>query len=94
MDMLIEPGEVSVLVSPRSRGWSADELAQRLVDKIIEVADTAPPEIREQALEFQSRLMALCAYYLAEAQRSERTTLANKLRDAGLHDVARIVSRI
>jgi hypothetical protein len=38
--------------------------------------------------------MALCAYYLAEAQRSERTTLANKLRDAGLHDVARIVSRI
>lgn len=94
MDVLVEPGAVSVMVSPKSRGWGPDDLAHRMVSKIIDVADTAPAPIRDQALAFRSRLEALCAFYLAEAQRSERTTMANKLREVGLHDAARIVGRI
>lgn len=94
MDMLVQPGGVSVMVSPRGRGWSADDVAQRMVEKIIQVSDEAPQPIRDQALAYRTRLLSLCAFYLAEAQRSERTTMAGKLRDAGLHEAATLVGRI
>jgi len=88
-----QPGSVSVS-AVSGRGWTPDELAERLVDRIVSVADTAPQPIRDQALAFKARLLPLCAFYLAQAAQSDRTTLYNRLREAGFPDAAEAIRRI
>lgn len=72
-------GNVSVMTTS-NRGHSVEELTELLLRRIISVADTAPPAIRAQAVQFQDSLRILIAHYMTEAVRSERATLAGKLR--------------
>lgn len=90
---VMTPGNVMVATTS-NRGFTPEEIADRMVAKIIAVADTAPPPIKDQALAFKERLIPLCAFYLREAARSDRTTVSNKLRDAGFPDAADIIARI
>lgn len=72
-------GNVSVLTSDHG-GHSVDEISELLLRRIISVAETAPPAIRAQAVEFQDSLRALIRHYMAEAVRSDRLTMTTKLR--------------
>ena len=66
-----------------SRGWSADELAQRAADKIIFVGDQSHPVIQAQARAFKDRVKYVVAFYLKEAVEQDRATIAQRLREAG-----------
>lgn len=76
------------------RGLNVEELADMAMRKIIYVADTAPPELREQANQFKAQVRQLLVQYMQQAIRSDRTTLYNNLRGAGFPEVANIVLRI
>lgn len=76
------------------RGWTAEECAERFVDRLVEVSSEAPPGIREQAQAFKDAIRALAVHHMREAVRSDRTTLSNRLREAGLGDAAEIIGRL
>ena len=74
-----EVGNVTVMTTD-NRGHSVEEITELLLRRIISVADTAPPAIRAQAVEFQDSLRKLIHHYMAEAVKSDRITVAAKLR--------------
>jgi hypothetical protein len=85
----------SVLVETTSgRGFSPEEWTERLLNKIIHIADTAPPAIRDQAIAFRDSMRPAIVYYMKQAINSDRTTLTAKLKQAGHDDVADLIGRL
>ena len=76
------------------RGFTPDEVAQRCVDKLISVSDTAHPAIRDQARAYKLHMEKVVAYYMREAIRSDRTTVYNALVDAGHPELADAIRRL
>lgn len=76
------------------RGFTPEEIAARCADKIVGVADTAPPAIRDQAREYKRAVEAVVAHYMREAIRSDRTTVYNALVDAGHPELAAAIRRL
>jgi len=77
-----------------NRGFSPDEVAERCVEKLISVSDTAHPAIRDQAQAFQKHMEKVVAFYMREAIKSDRTTVYNALRDAGHPKLADAIRRL
>jgi hypothetical protein len=78
---MIEPLDVKIYATPGQRspaGWA--EIAVR---KVIEVADTAPPPIRDQAHAFRARIERVFSDYIRMALNEERTLLAQELETTG-----------
>lgn len=76
------------------RGLNVEELADMAMRKVIHVADTAAPALQDQARMFKENIRALLIAYMHQAIKSDRTTLYNKLRDAGNSEIADIILRI
>jgi len=76
------------------RGLNVEELADMAMRKLIHVADTAAPALREQAEQFKMQVRLLLIAYMHQAIKSDRTTLYNKLRDAGNAEIAEIILHI
>jgi hypothetical protein len=64
-------------------GFTSEELAERALDKIIQVGDQSHPLVREQALAFRNHIRGVLVFYMNEAVKFDRVTLAHKLREAG-----------
>ena len=77
-----------------NRGFTPEEIASRCTDKLISVADTASPVIRDQARAYKEHMEAVVAHYMREAIQSDRTTLYNVLKTQGHEDVAEIIRRL
>jgi hypothetical protein len=77
-----------------NRGFTPEEVAARCTDKIVAVAETAPPVIRDQARAYKNSVEAIVAHYMREAIRSDRTTVYNALVDAGHLDLAEAIRRL
>ena len=77
-----------------NRGFAPEEIAARCADKIISIADTAPPVLREQAIAFKGRIEEVVARYMREAIASDRTTVYNALKAAGHPALAELVRRL
>ena len=77
-----------------NRGFTPEEISQRCVDKIVSVADTAPPAIRDQALAYKRNITKVIEFYLREAIKSDRTTIYNAINDAGHPDLAELIRRL
>jgi len=75
-------GAVSVITTS-GRGRTPEELAESALDKIIYVGSQSHPVIREQAEAFKSQIRTTLVMSLRDAVASDRTTIANRLRDAG-----------
>lgn len=74
----------NVLVSTTTdRGFTPEEIAERALDKIIYVGSNSHPAIRDQAEAFRENIKYVLIQYLKEAVQSDRTTIANRLREAG-----------
>lgn len=65
------------------RGHTPEELAQRMVDKIISVGNNSHPAIRDQALAFQGAVKNVALVYLKEAVNQHNATIAIRLTKAG-----------
>ena len=73
------------------RGHSAEELAQRMADKIVYVGGNSHPAIRDQAIAFKAAVKAVCLFYLKEAVNQDRATVAHRLREAGYPDLINLL---
>ena len=72
-------------------GFSPDQLADRALDKIIQVGDNSHPLVREQALAFREHIRAVLVFYMNEAVKFDRVTLAYKLREAGHPELIKLL---
>ena len=77
-----------------NKGFSAEEVASRCADKIIQVGDNAPLEIQEQARAYKEHIEKVIAFYMKEAIKSDRTTVCNVIKEAGHVDLAEHIRRI
>jgi hypothetical protein len=64
------------------------------VSKLISVADTAHPAIRDQAKAYKAHMEKVVAFYMREAIRSDRTTVYNALVDAGHPELAEAIRKL
>lgn len=83
-------GSVNVFTT-NNRGFTAEEIAERALDKIIYVGDQSHPAIAEQARAFKQYIHQVLVQYLREAQECERITLAAKLSQAGHPEIAKLI---
>jgi len=72
-------------------GFSPDELADRALDKIIQVGDQSHPLVREQAIAFRNHIRQVLVFYMNEAVKFDRVTLANRLREAGHPELIKLL---
>jgi hypothetical protein len=82
------------VVTTENRGFTPDEVAERCVDKLISVSDTAHPAIRDQANAYKKHMEKVVAFYMREAIRSDRTTVYNAIKDAGHPELAEAIRRL
>lgn len=82
--------QVSVITT-NNRGHTPEEIAERCVARIISVAETAPPELRDQAEAFKQDILKVVVHYLREAVHSDRTTVYSALKGSGHPDLAELV---
>lgn len=73
------------------RGFNPEELADRAVDKIIQVGDKSHPLVRDQAVAFRNHIRAVLAFYLKEAVKFDRVTIANRMREAGHPELIKLL---
>jgi hypothetical protein len=80
-------GSPFVVVSSHG-GHSPDQVAELCVNRLIQVADSAPPELAQQARAFREQMLAVVAYYVRVAVAEDRKTVAEKLTSAGYEQLA------
>jgi hypothetical protein len=78
----IDLGDV-IVQTTSNRGWTPEEIAERAVNKLIYVSETAPEPVRLQAQAYREEIRGVIIHYLHEAVRSDRTTISNRLIQAG-----------
>lgn len=89
----INVGPVNVFTT-QNRGFTAEEIAERALDKIIYVGEESHPAIIEQAKVYKDNIRMVLVKYLREAQNSERTTICAKLTMQGHSDLAKIIGEM
>ena len=64
------------------------------MSKVISIADTSPPEIREQAMFFKDKIKSLLKYYLNQASESEKSKCAQICVNGGYEEAANLIRRL
>ena len=82
------------IYTTNNRGFTAEEIAERALDKIIYVGDKSHPVIAEQARAFKQYIYDVLVQYLREAQESERITLSAKLSQLGHPEIAKLIGEL
>lgn len=72
-------------------GFTPTEVAERALDKIIQVGDQSHPLVREQAIAFRNHIREVLVFYMNEAVKFDRVTLAYKLREAGHPELIKLL---
>ena len=76
------------------RGFSAEEVAEMLLNKIIHVSDKAPEPIKAQALAYKNQLRPMIVHYMKMAIQCDRTSIFNELHRAGYPELAEGIRRL
>jgi hypothetical protein len=76
------------------RGFTPQELSQQCADRLVAIADTAPPAIRDQARAYKAQVKSTVQRYLEQAVHSDRTTVYNALTEAGHPELAEMIRRL
>jgi len=85
---------VVIVETTEGRGFTPEEVAERCVNRLISISDTADPALRDQARAYKAQAHRLISYYMREAIRSDRTTIYNALVDAGHPKLAEAIRRL
>lgn len=96
--MFVEPASVStyeVEVETASNGGHPPEFwARRAADRIVQVADTAHPAIREQAVAFKATIEVVVLEHIKRAIRCDRSTISYLVSEAGHPTLAEHLRRL
>ncbi len=76
------------------RGFSIEEWTERILAKIVHVAEESNPIIHQQAIEYKDAIRQVLIVYLRLAIKSDRTTLYNLFTQQGHKDMADILRRL
>jgi hypothetical protein len=87
------PGVVTITTTS-NRGETPEEVALRCVNKLISVSDSAPQEIRDQALAYRAALLKVVTAYMKEAVTNDRVTVYNALVEAGHPQLAAAIQKL
>ena len=79
------------VITTSGEGHSPEQVAEMALAKIIYVAQDANPLIREQAEAYKQNIRHVLVQYMKKAIKSNHTTIANKLRDAGHSDLIKLL---
>jgi len=94
----VNPGRAEVMkvdvAATSGKGHPPEFWAHRCVERLIQVSENAPPEIREQALAFRSQLEHVVLFHMKRAIQSDRTTIQNAVSDAGHPQLAELLRRL
>ena len=80
-----------VVMTTNNRGFTPEEVAERALDKIIYVGGNCHPAIRDQAEAFRENIRQILVFYMNEAIKSDRTTIAAILREAGHPELVKLL---
>jgi hypothetical protein len=72
-------------------GFAPEELAERALDRIIQVGDQSHPLVRDQAIAFRNHIRGVLVFYMNEAVKFDRVTLAYKLKEAGHPELIKLL---
>jgi succinyl-CoA synthetase beta subunit len=89
----IEVQNVNVMTSNEG-GLDTEQITKLAMDKIMTVANSAPPPIKDQAEAFRDSLENTLKHYIELARREERATIAHRMAKAGQKEMADLVRRI
>jgi hypothetical protein len=92
-EIKMEVGPFSVATTI-DRGHPPEFYAERICEKLIHISESAPPEIRVQALAFRERMMAVLLDGIRKAIISDHTTVITQLRKAGMNEAAELVNKL
>ena len=89
------PNDFQVMVSTtENRGHTPEEVAIRCLNRIVNIASSADPIIRQQSEAFQKEIEQVVVFYMKEAIKSDRTTVYNALIDAAQPELAELIRRL
>jgi hypothetical protein len=83
-------GSFEVLTT-ENRGFTAEEIADGAVKKIISISKNADPALKIQAEAFRERMYWVIVSACDQAIKSDRTTLYNLFKSNGHEDMAEIL---
>ena len=75
-------------------GHTPEQMAEMALNKIMIVSSSAPPVIRDQAIEYRGKLKEVLVLYLNKMAENERTTILALLDQQGQSDMADIIRRL
>ena len=75
-------------------GHSPEQVAELCVNRLIQISDTAPPELAQQARAFRAQMLEVVLQYVRLAVAEDRQSLAIKLERSGWSDLAHQVRRL
>ena len=85
-------GEIKAM-GVSGRGFTPEELAENALDRIIHISSSADPVIRQQAEAFRQHIRAVLVSYGKQCVKSNHTTIANRLRDAGHPELTQLLEK-
>ncbi len=86
-------GSVNIYTSQEG-GHSAKDIADMALNHNMQVSETAPPVIRDQAMDHKDRLRKILIYYMNNMAKSERTTIWALMKKQGHEEIAEIIRRL
>ena len=72
-------------------GMTPEQVAELALAKIIHVGENANPLLKEQALAYKDSIRQVLVYYMKQAIKSNHTTVANRLREAGHSELTKLL---
>jgi hypothetical protein len=90
MTMVGHVGKVLVTTTDNG-GHDVEFWTDAATKRIVSVGENTHPLIREQALAFQEQIHKVVGYYIREAIKSDRATLAAEVEAQGQPDLANII---
>lgn len=94
LELDLKPEFTVKVHTTQHRGFTPEEVAERCVDKIISISDSATPAIQAQAHAFRKHIVKVLEFYMREAIKSDRTTVYNAVKDAGHQELAELIRRL
>ena len=75
-------------------GHPTEFWAKLCIDRIIQVSEDAPENIKKQVSDFQGNIKKVIEVYMQNAIKSDRITLNNKLEKAGHNEAADLIRKL
>lgn len=82
------------VVTSNNGGHSPEQVAELCVNKLVGIADTAPPELAQQARAFREQMLAVVLHYVKVAAAEDRATVCSKLERSGHGQIADHIRRL